>query len=114
MTPDEREEFLLVAKACGLQIGTEVGEYTFSHQYGCLQRRNANGTSTNWNPKTDDGDAFRLAVKLNMLLDFKRLHHRKVSTTRTADIAVLNGTDWLQDARLAIWRAAVAYARSMK
>lgn len=72
---DDRELLELAAKAAGLKIGGTLCqdgswssdiEYSFKPSSGIGSAT----TSSGWNPLTDDGDALRLAVKLNMLCDF--------------------------------------------
>jgi hypothetical protein len=50
-----RELLELAAKAAGITLGEYWTPYLGSHHDHC------------WNPLTDDGDALRLAVKLNLL-----------------------------------------------
>ncbi len=67
----DKELLELAAKAAGRVFGDSVGEYVMRNICGHVMpvRRNANGTDTAWNPLTDDGDALRLAVKLEIVLD---------------------------------------------
>lgn len=61
----DRELLEAAAKAAGLPIGKWVESW--SDEPGVV------GfwlDGDNWNPLTDDGDALRLAVKLNMMIDF--------------------------------------------
>jgi hypothetical protein len=68
----DKELLELAAKAAGLD-GYEYVEAT-EFTYASMQRRNAGGAEDGffelqadvWSPLTDDGDAFRLAVKLKM------------------------------------------------
>lgn len=60
----DRELLELAAKAAGLEFGHEVGQYAWQPLYQCLARRNANGTDSLWNPLYNNGDALKLAVKL--------------------------------------------------
>jgi hypothetical protein len=57
----DRELLELAAKAAGIEAAWSDGE-------GLVCRNDA-GYRFFWNPLTDDGDAFRLACKLNMRLD---------------------------------------------
>lgn len=50
----DRELLELAAKAAGIDVN------------GAMRADWLNGHSTYWNPLTDDGDALRLAVKLNL------------------------------------------------
>ena len=64
---NERELLELAAKAAGIQIvWSTVAEMS--------PRRVANGVVDSlWNPLADDGDAFRLAVKLRMPICFGQI-----------------------------------------
>jgi hypothetical protein len=55
----DRELLELAAKAAGYDIKHHVNSTVIRGCYFSLDRKN-------WNPLTDDGDALRLAVKLNM------------------------------------------------
>lgn len=59
---NDRELLELAAKAAGLE------EYSNSLGRGPMYRKYHSGLQdwVSWNPLTDDGDAFRLAVKLQM------------------------------------------------
>ena len=62
-----------------------------------------------WSPLTDDGDAFRLAVKLNMFVDVQPC----VSGAQIVGVAFVSeehGDDQLAATRRAIVRAAAAMA----
>lgn len=61
--------------------------------------------ATKWNPLTDDGDALRLAVRLNILWDVK------VHYTRFLELCV---HDKLAATRRAITRAAAQIGKEMK
>ena len=58
----DKELLILAARASGV-----VGEY---HEMGDGMRIETNPGHDWWNPLTDDGDALRLAVKLNMEVKF--------------------------------------------
>jgi hypothetical protein len=62
----------LAAKAAGMQIVGEVDKMICQpdHTTGGFVIRNDRGGDSCWNPLTDDGDALRLAVKLNIDLRF--------------------------------------------
>ena len=117
MTPTEREEFEMVAKAAGFKIGYDVGEYGWEDF--CFARKNANGTSTIWNPRTDDGDAFRLLIALCQMGKL-----RLQITDYGIDIFVLNDGLWIPRSwrfpcdntatREAIWQCALECARRGK
>lgn len=63
---NDRELLEFAAKAAGYTLGYEVNQFSRWDGVGLL-RRNCNGTSTIWAPLTDDGDALRLAVKLEIV-----------------------------------------------
>ena len=48
----------LAAKAAGISVWTDTDETVFTD--------NPNGVEVEWNPLTNDGDALRLAVKLEI------------------------------------------------
>lgn len=64
----DRELLELAAKAAGYKIQGDV-DYMIAqpdHRKGGYVIRNKRGGDSCWNPITDDGDALRLAVKLEM------------------------------------------------
>ena len=63
-THDTRKLLELAAKAAGMIVGDDVMQYSWDYDMKTMLRRNCNGTATQWNPLTDDGDALRLAVKV--------------------------------------------------
>lgn len=75
----------------------------FAH--GDNQDHNGNDVWLLWNPLNDDGDAMRLAVKLNILWDVK------VHYTRFLDLCV---HDKLAATRRAITRAAAQIGKVMQ
>ncbi len=95
---NDRELLELAAKAVGLP---EFGWMGPAFMYV------KNNTFTDWNPLTDDGDALRLAVKLNLLTtecveDWKWCRDK----TEHADVCA--------SYRRAITRAAAEVGRNMK
>ena len=64
----DRELLGLAAKAAGYNIAGEADSMIVQHNYGCdaFIIRNDKGGGSLWNPLTDDGDALRLAVKLQL------------------------------------------------
>ena len=60
----DREMLELAAKAAGITGKVEEGEETWFWILKPGERRHTDGDY--WNPLTDDGDALRLAVKLNI------------------------------------------------
>lgn len=114
MTPLEKEEFLLVAKACGEEYRYNT---SLSHK-GPHWLRCSTGYKE-WNPKEDDGDALRLAVKLELTPYTPQPsvgYNKAACQNHEANIDIevpVNGCPHAAT-RLAIWRAAVAYARGLK
>ena len=88
---NDRELLELAAKAAGIELQDD-------HYW-------RDGFWTRWNPLTDDGDALRLAVKLN--IDAGKPGMRLSIDWRSWD-------DPLAATRLAITRAAAEIGRSMK
>ncbi len=66
---DDTKLLQLAAKAAGLQIVGPVEQFivypNYEHIGGFIVRNDSGGDSA-WNPLGCDGDAFRLAVKLNI------------------------------------------------
>ena len=62
---NDRELLEFAAKAAGLNVTN------YDWQMGC--RVVENGVYKDWNPLTDDGDAFRLSVKLKFQTDIRTL-----------------------------------------
>lgn len=109
--PDtDRELLVLAAKAIG---ATEYGGPDDCRGPGIVL---LNGLPTHyeghgefgykWDPLTDDGDALRLAVQLNLLNDPRFLHERDV-------LMFTKNTPKLEATRLAIVRAAAEVGRAM-
>ena len=66
-----------------------------------------------WNPLTDDGDAFRLAVKLLMRVRFLEHKTEVTAALSSAEIVELHNADPLAATRRAIVRAAAEIGRGM-
>ena len=65
----DRELLELAAKAAGIKIVGPIEKYIVqpnNEHIGGFIVRNDKGGDSAWNPLTDDGDALRLAVKLNI------------------------------------------------
>lgn len=96
----DRDLLELAAKAAGLSLSDE---HVWDDERAEYVR---------WNPLTDDGDAFRLAVKLR--IDVRHsLDHVKAQAGRSywrED----NGSDSFAAARIAIVRAAAKLGRTME
>ena len=63
----DKELLVLAAKAAGIEIVD--GEHGEIVRVYYTDPNNGLSRFTNWNPLTDDGDALRLAVKLEMDID---------------------------------------------
>lgn len=104
---DDRTMLELAAKAAGHSLGDgwdECGE-----GYGVIINGTGCGDGEFWNPLTSDGDALRLAVKLNMGISIPvmRTPMADVVTFRDSIINVREkGNDILAATRRAITRAA--------
>jgi hypothetical protein len=98
------------AKAAGIVLVFPHDPATYEPVYGVPPRRN--DTWENWNPLTDDGDALRLAVKLNIRVGCEGSRvgvdwWAPDGVTMLSDYAVC-GTDPYAATRRAIVRAAAA------
>lgn len=71
MSATDKELLELAAKAAGYEIVGDADSMVVQHNrgMGAFVVRNDRGGDSIWNPLTDDGDALRLAVKLNMVID---------------------------------------------
>ncbi len=104
----DREMLELAAKAAGIDVRwiAECQDY-YEHRPHMLP-----GYWDKWNPLTDDGDALRLAVKLNMTI-----YHTSVGVSASEpggrSMLELNGTDPYAATRRAIVRAAAEIGRNM-
>ena len=68
----DKELLELAAKAAGYQIDGPASKYMVQgYTFDSLLRLNEQGGHSVWNPLNDDGDALKLAVKLNLRL----VHH---------------------------------------
>ena len=110
----DRELLELAAKAAGLRIVDRSHPVTlYVESEGCKG-------GVRWNPIADDGDALRLAVKLNMGISIPVMaatHARvDVITFRNSGVNVIEACkdDPCAATRRAIVRAAAEIGRSMK
>ena len=104
--PDSDRELLeMAAKAAGI---TSVGY----GRNGIATGRNGSCLVGYWNPLTDDGDALRLAVKLNINITHSAFG---VDATKTGSEISFEGwgADRLSATRRAIVRAAAAIGSAM-
>ena len=99
----DREMLELAAKAAGLEYGTKRSPTGSAALYL--------GPSEGWwNPLTDDGDALRLAVKLELDVMFASVR----SVDDDVNITIEAGTDPYAATRRAIVRAAAEIGRNME
>ena len=110
----DRELLELAAKAAGIADLQQVGNIWYYTNGGYLMRE--------WNPLTDDGDALRLAVKLELDVFFATRHVR-CANRNTDKVSVRNKEvghplntdgDPYAATRRAIVRAAAKIGRNMK
>ena len=112
MHKDDRELLELAASAAGYVVAAPYrnGEFRVSEQPPAL--------SFQWNPLTDDGDALRLAVKLNLRVMPQEkcvyVESNPDSMFGFASVSEMemNGDDPYAATRLAIVRAAAEIGRS--
>ncbi len=111
----DRELLELAAKAAGLDVQrSRLGDPLFRdflmNGHGA---RNLGSTAYPWNPLTDDGDALRLAVKLNLVVlsDQSGISTASGMHQRAKE---LHGDDPLAATRRSIVRAAAEIGRNMK
>ena len=98
----DRELLELAAKAAGIELWHED---VFTN--GLTQKVSDNGV-LRWNPLTDDGDALRLAVKLEMCIDF--MDCRVIAGNLPEVVIDFDDGNY----RRALVRAAAELGRSMK
>ena len=110
MTTSDKDLLELAAKAAGviLEYADDEGLKPYDSK-----------TSVDWNPLTDDGDALRLAVKLNMDVCLANHNSEKPNVWAMAQDDTGSGkAEWLENdpyaaTRRAIVRAAAAIGESM-
>jgi len=98
----DRELLEDAAKAAGIELtGADRAAWLNKSSYG-------------WNPLTDDGDALRLAVKLEMELKVYNTSAHAASAKGERSVCASEKGDPLAATRRAIVRAAAEIGRSMK
>lgn len=106
MTTFTREDFEHAARAAGLVVES------FYPHYGAV----CVGLDRFWNPPKDDGDALRLAVKLNFNV-CKREHEVEIFNDDNGEflcsISISEGDDPYAATRYAIFRAAIVIGKAM-
>lgn len=112
----DKELLELAAKAAGIDPG-DSGPITYYAPDGIWIANGNNNTEKFWNPLTDDGDALRLAVKLNLLLMPYPLDNAiRVTRLDQPDTIVSFGTppDPCAATRRAITRAAAEIGKALE
>lgn len=110
MNETDRELLELAAKAAGLRLfvwGSKGAENV------CLKQDDKK-PGPRWNPLTDDGDALRLAVKLQLLVDTNGMHARVCFPYEAPLAYEAMGEDRHAATRRAIVRAAAEIGRAIQ
>lgn len=110
---NDKELLMMAAKAAG-EIGEYVEDYSpgdyYADQFYCGSEcgvlTGSLGCYHVWNPLIDDGDALRLAVKLNLLVDNNGPYAECFAPTMRNTVAENHNTDPYAATRRAIVRAA--------
>jgi len=118
MDKTDRELLELAAKAYWADEIDDVVSIEWSEQdeailYAHADNQDHNGQDREycWNPLTDDGDAFRLFVKLNLTVICGDGSSSAVQNPHVSTLKIVpHGDDPCADTRLAITRAAAAVA----
>ena len=105
----DKELLELAAKAAGIELTQGYGEPAWR----CMFYQDENYECFYWNPIDDDGDALRLAVKLEMELDFSDDETSATKELRVRAVEYHEGDPYAATRR-AIVRAAAEIGRSMK
>ena len=100
----DRELLELAAKAAGYEWHVE----TSGHEFQVLVRGGL------WNPLSDDGDALRLAVKLEIRIDWGAFDVVALEFNTDAVAREAKGADPYAATRRAITRAAAELGKGMK
>ncbi len=114
----DRELLEDAAKAAGINLDLTLRPD--GKPLGCLERGLAiNDVPGWWNPLTDDGDAFELAVKLRLDIGFEKLYMVSVWCRPLDDWIIERcddgmGSDIAEKTRRAIVRAAAEIGEEMK
>ena len=118
----DRELLELAAKAAGIEgkYGYAPDDYYYNGNVEGICTELPDGRSYVWNPLTDDGDALRLAIKLNMGISIPVMAAKyarvDVITFRNSGVNVMEScnNDPCAATRRAIVRAAAEIGRNMK
>ena len=109
----DRKLLVLAAMAAGIKIvdcGCLYEEWPFKYAEG-------QGRRGHWNPLTDDGDALRLAVKLELVFEYRRQANSCFVYHYATSLEVVQSTreyDTAAACRRAIVRAAARIGGNMK
>ena len=104
----DRELLELAAKAAGIEYNDRYGKGLWLGEFY---------SGKEWNPLTDDGDALRLAVALNMGISipvFNKHRADVISFRHPLANAIEEGNDPYATTRRAIVRAAAEIGKEMK
>ena len=106
----------LAAKAAGITgryVSDYCGDYYYTGNTEGIEYSMTDGQTVIWNPLSDDGDALRLAVKLEVDI-YRRPNEVQVgyAPTRWYMLEVIKDGDRLKATRRAITRAAAAIAEA--
>ena len=105
----DREMLELAARAAGLKEFTEInGRFAVRTRFTGMQDWSP------WNPLTDDGDALRLAVKLDIPVSPESANGTTWICRGSIQISESHGSDPYAVTRLAITRAAAEIGRQME
>ncbi|CAB4198165.1 hypothetical protein UFOVP1309_56 [uncultured Caudovirales phage] len=106
---NEREELEMAAKAAGYA-------FAWGKDWHDVGEPQVDGSP--WNPRKDDGDALRLAVKLNIVPasgeEFTSVYCHRLGTLWCMENRVETNGDPYAATRLAIVRAAAEIGKAMK
>jgi hypothetical protein len=110
----DKELLELAAKAAGYKGEYQNGGEWMNIRYGFSEAFYADDLEEYWNPLTDDGDALRLAVKLNLLVDVSEIKEETEAGDGTNGYQCeLHNGDPYAATRRAIVRAAAEIGKAM-
>ena len=109
----DREQMELAALAAGAKM-TDYSDRTPDHWV----IQGSDGVWREWKPREDDGDALRLAARLEIDVTFRVVTQLRVEALAPGGPRIVEYYDRAEDrlpkARLAIFRAAVEIGRDMQ
>lgn len=111
----DRELLERAAKAAGLSIGYDSGQYFYCEHgpFGASMYGRQGNAPLNWNPLQDDGDALRLAVKTGEPFVVRSRCVTTMGGLKEDFDPAVSGDD-LRATRRAIVRAAAAIGKAMQ